>query len=295
MTEFIVRNREMDTASRNLSNLISDALAIEEQEAFEAGKVGFMARMLVQATMPHSDPKSATFERVNGNFCLTMYAPSPKIGLPYGTIPRLLLSWITTEAVRTKERELILGDSMSGFMRQLDLVPTGGRWGSVTRLKDQTKRLFSASVSCYTDTEEGYQNINFHLVKRSSLWWEPKNPGQQTLWQSSILLDEDFFEEITNRPVPIDMRALKALKRSPLALDIYNWLTYRMSYLSRSTTIPWEALQMQFGSAYAEKRVFKYKFLEAMKKVQLVYPEAKVSESDGGLLLIPSKPHIAKK
>ena len=91
------------------------------------------------------------------------------------------------------------------------------------------------------------------------------------------------------------MRALKALKRSPLALDIYNWLTYRMSYLSRSTTIPWEALQMQFGSAYAEKRVFKYKFLEAMKKVQLVYPEAKVSESDGGLLLIPSKPHIAKK
>lgn len=285
----------MDTASRNLSNLISDALAIEEQDAFEAGKVGFMARMLVQATMPHSDPKSSTFERVNGNFCLTMSAPSPKIGLPYGTIPRLLLSWITTEAVRTKERELILGDSMSGFMRQLDLVPTGGRWGSVTRLKDQTKRLFSASVSCYTDTPEGYQNINFHLVKRSSLWWEPKNPDQQTLWQSSILLDEDFFEEITNRPVPIDMRALKALKRSPLALDIYNWLTYRMSYLSRSTTIPWEALQMQFGSAYAEKRIFKYKFLEAMKKVQLVYPEAKVSESDGGLLLIPSKPHITKK
>ena len=47
MTEFIVRNREMDTASRNLSNLISDALAIEEQEAFEAGKVGFMARTAI--------------------------------------------------------------------------------------------------------------------------------------------------------------------------------------------------------------------------------------------------------
>lgn len=281
--------------NRSLNNLISDALAIEEQEAFEAGKVGFMARMLVQATMPHSDPKSTTFERVNGNFHLTMSAPSAKIGLPFGTIPRLLLSWITTEAVRTKERELILGDSMSSFMRQLDLAPTGGGKGNIVRLKNQTKRLFSASVSCYTDTEEGYQNINFHLVKRSSLWWEPKNPDQLALWHSSVLLDEDFFEEITNRPVPIDMRALKALKRSPLALDIYNWLTYRMSYLSRSTTIPWEALQMQFGSAYSETRIFKYKFLEAMKKVQLVYPEAKVRESDGGLLLTPSKPHIAKK
>lgn len=280
--------------NRSLNNLISDALAIEDEAALEAGKVGFMARMLVQATMPHSDPKDHTFERVNGSFTLSMTAGSPKIGLPYGTIPRLLLSWITTEAVKTKERELILGDSMSGFMRQLDLVPTGGRWGSVTRLKDQTKRLFSASVSCYTDTPEGYQNINFHVVKRSSLWWEPKNPHQQTLWQSSILLDADFFDEITNRPVPIDMRALKALKRSPLALDIYNWLTYRMSYLNRSTVIPWEALQMQFGSSYAEKRIFKYKFLEALKKVQLVYPEAKVCDSDNGLRLTPSKPHIAK-
>jgi hypothetical protein len=31
----------------------------------------------------------------------------------------------------------------------------------------------------------------------------------------------------------VDFRALKAL-RSPLALDIYCWLTYRMSYLPRS-------------------------------------------------------------
>ncbi len=33
--------------------------------------------------------------------------------------------------------------------------------------------------------------------------------------------------------VPIDLRALNALKGSPLALDIYSWLTYRMSYLRK--------------------------------------------------------------
>jgi hypothetical protein len=45
-------------------------------------------------------------------------------------VPRILLAWMTTEAVRTQSRELVLGDSLSRFMRSLDLVPTGGRWES---------------------------------------------------------------------------------------------------------------------------------------------------------------------
>ena len=61
------------------------------------------------------------------------------------------------------------------------------------------------------------------------------------------------------------MLALKLLKRSPLALDIYFWLTYRMSYLQKDTLIPWEFLQMQFGAYYATDgrgpRDFKKKFL----------------------------------
>lgn len=39
-------------------------------------------------------------------------------------------------------------------------------------------------------------------------------------------LGEDFFKMVTASPVPVDMRALRALKRSPLALDLYAWLTY---------------------------------------------------------------------
>ena len=129
--------------SKNLDKLLAEALAIETEAAKEAGALGFMARLLIQATMPHKKTEKTTFHWQNGGFNLSISAHS-KIGLPYGAIPRLLLAWLTTEAVRTRERELILGDSMSDFMRQLGLVPTGGRWGSITRLKDQTKRLFMA-------------------------------------------------------------------------------------------------------------------------------------------------------
>ena len=122
----------------NLDRLITDALAIEAQDAKEAGALGYMARALVQATLPHSKPAGNEFERCNGAFTLVMLAPS-KIGLPYGVIPRLMMAWMTTEAVRTKQRELVLGDSMSEFMGQLDMMPTGGRWGSITRLRDQSR------------------------------------------------------------------------------------------------------------------------------------------------------------
>ena len=47
------------------------------------------------------------------------------------------------------------------------------------------------------------------------------------------------------------MRAMRALGQSLLALDIYVWMTHRMSYLSRRTIIPWISLQGQFGSNYA--------------------------------------------
>ena len=122
---------------------------------------------------------------------------------------------------------------------------------------------------------------------------------QATLWKSTITLGEKFFQEVIRSPVPIDMRALKALKKSPLALDIYLWLTYRMFYLRQQTTIPWAALAGQFGSDYKVLRQFKAAFLRELRKVAVVYPAAKVlaletGESGGGLTLLPSKTHIQK-
>lgn len=92
------------------------------------------------------------------------------------------------------------------------------------------------------------------------------------------------------------MRAMRALGQSPLALDIYVWLTHRMSYLSRRTIIPWISLQGQFGSNYAADeqgmRDFKRAFLRELKQVLVVYPEAKVSDSASGLVMHPSPPHV---
>ena len=275
----------------NLNSLVNQALAIEDADAREAGALGFMARAMVQATLPHRKVDSTYFERRNGAFTLSMQA-LPKIGLPYGALPRLLLAWTTTEAVKTKSRELELGDSMSAFMAELGLTATGGKSGSITRLKNQTRRLFTATVAASYEDENHIEDMGYRLADRSVLWWHSKDPEQVGLWKSTVTLSEQFFNEVIDRPVPIDMRAMKALKQSPMALDIYTWLTYRMSYLKRPTVIPWDAVATMFGSNYKQLKHFKQAFIEELRRVMVVYPQARVEVADDGLMVKPSPTHI---
>lgn len=284
--------------------LIAESLAIETESAEEAGTIGYMARAMVQATMPHKRSTEATHERVNGNFHLTMMSP-PSIGLPYGSVPRLMLAWIGAEVVKTRQREITLGDSMSSFMRELGMMPTGGRWGTVTRLKDQSKRLFGCTITThYSDDTELFANAAPFHIGKAELWWNAQTPEQLGLFRSMLTLSDTFYQEIIEHSVPVDMRVLKMLRRSPLALDVYAWISYRIYTLNRSrrdsVLIPWESLQLQFGSGYAMnpqgRRDFKRAFLRELTKVTaLAYTDARVSDDKAGLILKRSPQHLPNR
>ncbi|MEM1206640.1 MAG: replication protein RepA [Acidobacteriota bacterium] len=291
-----LRNEKLDELAR-------DYLTGEIEQAKEAGELGYYARVLVQVTMPHSDPKSGTFRRENGDprpggrrLVLSM-VNDEQVGLPFGRYPRLLLAYVTTEAVRTRSREVSLGPSLSDFLRTLDLPISGGKRGTVRRLRDQMERLFSSTV-IVTYEQEGYkQGDRLAVADQWDLWWSPKSPEQVTLWDSRVQLNPKFFEALVDRPVPVDLRALKAL-RSPLALDLYIWLGWRMFVLNQSgrsrVAIPWPLLQRQFGADYRRARKFKEKARIALKQVLTFYPEAKIREDDkGSLVLLPSPTPVA--
>ena len=89
-------------------------------------EMGFMTRLLALCNLPRTNPGDRLqYKRVNGPYKLVMIAGADN-KLPYGTIPRLLLAWVCTEAVRTQSRELILGSSLSEFMRKLDISCLSG-------------------------------------------------------------------------------------------------------------------------------------------------------------------------
>jgi len=286
----ISRNMNLD----NTKDLLVKAEEVAAVDVHEAKELGYMARSMVQATLPHRATSGCEFVRTNGYYTLSLLAPSA-VGLPFGSMPRLLLAWVSSEAVISKCRTLELGRSLSGFMHSLGYTATGGRWGSIPRLRQQMHRLFSCAISCVNTNPAHQESYTAAIASQLSLWWDPKTPDQPTLFGSTITLSQDFFEDVTNNVVPMDMRALKALKQSPMALDIYMFLVLRLSYLRKSTVIPWQSLEAQFGSEYARARDFKSKFLTTLSKVLMFYPDAKVEPNQAGLLLLPSKLLIKRR
>ena len=119
------------------------------------------------------------------------------------------------------------------------------------------------------------------------------------MWNSKIELGEKFFNEITRHPVPLNMNALNALKRSPLGLDLYLWLVYRTFTLRAPLRLSWRQVYRQFGAdpdKASDKfivRNFRTKCLRELKKIKIAWPELNYATAKGVLILHPSTPAIA--
>ena len=261
--------------------------------------LGFMARLMALCSLPRTNPgNQLRYIRRNGPYILVMIAGAVT-KLPFGNLPRLLLAWVCTEAVRTQSRELVLGASLSEFMRKLGIhTQSGGCGGVRTRLRNQMKRLFNASVHLVYEDERISASVNSQIADRTEFWWNPNKLDEPSLWESKIYLGEAFFNEIINHPVPLDMNTLKALKRSSMGLDLYLWLTYRVFSLQSPLRLSWRQLYRQFGAdpAKADDKLivndFRTKCLRELKKIKIAWTDLNYATAKGMLILYPSKPAI---
>jgi Plasmid encoded RepA protein len=266
---------------------LDEVEVIRETPASEAGSLAFLSRVLVQANLPYRQLPGETFQRFNGALTLTLQAP-PQIGLPYGRYPRLLLAWLGTEAVRTKSPRLELGDSLSAYLRELGITPSGGPRGPLGLFRDQMRRLFNTTVTySWSETRRRGTRVadaGYRITTDSLLWWEPDSfaGGQLTL-------SEPFYRELVAHPVPVDYRVLRALS-SPLAIDIYAWLVYR-TFTQHDTpvSVPWAKLAQQFGTSGQRVRKFRENFQKALGAVQAAYPGARVEIAPTGVTVSPTE------
>ena len=259
---------------------------------------GFMARMMVLCSLPRSNPGNRTqYKRINGPFTLYMVAGGGN-KLPYGNLPRLLLAWVCTEAVRTQSRVLLLGDSLAKFMKTLGVYSSGGGNAGI-KLRNQMKRLFGCTVALIYKDENGEETVSALIAEHTEFWWNERKPDRSSLWNNKIELGEKFFQEIIRHPVPLDLNTLTALRRCSLGLDLYLWLTYRTFTLRAPLRLTWRQLYRQFGT-HPDKasnkfivRNFRQNALRELKKIKLAWPELNYSTAPGLLILHPSAPTIA--
>ena len=263
---------------------------------------GFMARLMMLCSLPRTNlGRQLQYKRVNGPYTLIMTVVG-QTGLPFGNLSRLLLAWVCTEAVRTQSRELVLGASLSGFMRRLGIKSdSGGDRSERTRLRDQIRRLFNAHIQHAYEDEQVSASVNSPIASRTGFWWNERKPGGLRLWDSRIELGEKFFNEIIRHPVPLDLNILKALKRSSLGIDFYLWLTYRTFTLKRPLRLSWVRLYRQFGvdpghaSGVCTVNNFRTDCLRELKKIKIAWPDLNYATGHGVLILWPSKSAIAKR
>ena len=259
--------------------------------------LGFMARMMALCSLPRTNPGNRIrYTRQNGPYTLYMTAGGGN-KLPFGNLPRLLLAWLSTEAVRTQSRVLVLGASLSEFMRTLGVYSSSGE--KHPRLRNQMKRLFGCTVSMIYENERGEARVSSLVADRTVFWWSEGKPDEPSLWESKIRLGEDFFNEKINHPVPLDMNTLKALKRCALGLDLYLWLVYCTFQLRAPLRLTWRRLYCQFGTdpAKANDKAtlsnFRADCLRELKKIKDAWPDLHYRTVTGALLLSPSPPRIA--
>ena len=164
---------------------------------------------------------------------------------------------------------------------------------------DQVNQLVSASEAAPALGFMALCSLPRTNPRRTEFWWNERKPDELSLWESKIELGEDLFNEIISHPVPLNMNTLKALKRSPLGLDLYLWLVYRTFPLRAPLRLTWRQLYQQFGSdpdrALYKRTVLNFRMdcLRELKKIKLAWPELNYTTAPGVLILHPSTPTIA--
>lgn len=266
-------------------------------------RIDFLHSLLCQIGLPRRRTPDRVFERRNGYASILVEAGSLWDGstwveqpLPYGATARLIMVHISSEAVRTRSRTVEIGDSTRQFLTRLGMRSSGGQRGSYTALMRQMRALAACRLTLGMQAEGSAVTLDAKPIRRFDAWLH-HDGSQRTLWPGALELSQEFYGTLVEHAVPLDPRALAALKHSSLALDIYAWLAHRLRRVAKpsGTKLSWRNLADQFGQEYTTTKDFKKQFRKAMRQALVVYPGARVSEVIGGVMLYPSRAPMASK
>lgn len=287
----MLREKMKLSPSKREKQIINLAGELTENPFNQMRDLNFMSRLLVMVNLPYKDPgkEILSWWRRNGQVVLDITPgrrEGKNIGIPYGSYPRLILAYLITQAVKTQSPIINLGKSFREFLDLIGIEKGGHQY---QQLKKQLDRILTAAFSWSYSNEKMWSRTNIQVSHKSQLWWDPKSPDQQSFFDSQIELNANFFNEIIRNPVPIDLRVLKVFKNSPLGLDLYMFLSWRVFNLKEPAFIDWQNLHNQLGGQYSDLKIFARDCRRHLKRIQAIWPELNVRSIRGRLCIEPSK------
>jgi Plasmid encoded RepA protein len=263
---------------------------------------GFIYSGWCQTGLPHKKPADdSSVWKVQTDAVTLLVEPGFRIGpagdpisvgVPYGAIARLILIYLQSEALRTGSREVQLGGSLRAFLRRLG-VSIGGKTAKI--VKEQAQRLSRCRLTFHSSWKGAAVLVNQNIVDCAMfLDTDQREDGQGNLFVETARLSEVFFEQLTHHAVPLDEAAIRHIRNSSMALDVYCWLAYRLHALKAPKQLTWAALAGQFGMGIKQRKHFRAAFSESLSLALAVYRDANVEMAPDGLILKPSPPPVRK-
>jgi hypothetical protein len=262
-----------------------------KRESFKQN-LGFSSRPFVLCGLPVKRPANGVLlhERRNGHFQLQVTG-HPAHGLPWGQ-DRLVPIFLATLAIR-QQKQTITFRSAAEMLDTFGIQQGGSQY---RRLVGSFQRVFGATIFFGTESQRQkalvVHQARFNFMSEARIWYS-RDPEEQTLpgdCQNTVVLSNEFYEEIMSHPIPTDLEAAKALSSAPAALDLFTWLSYRCFNAKGEERIPIFGdfgLVQQIGSAeYARPRKFRERLERWLDLVKALWPTCPARISPNGDCLI---------
>jgi Plasmid encoded RepA protein len=253
-----------------------------------------------QTALPHRRPSdNASIWKLETDSMTLLVEPGVRIlagqpvhvGVPFGAIARLILIYLQSEALRTGSRDIELGGSLRAFLGRLGIT-VGGK--TVNLVREQAERISRCRLTFHGAARGVSVLVNQNIVDMAMFIDGIGAEGQGSLFVETARLSETFFAQLRQHAVPLDEAAIRAIRNSSMALDVYCWLAYRLHSLLAPKALTWAALAGQFGAGIKLRKHFKPAFTESLAVAQAVYRDARVEVTEAGVVLNPSPPPVRK-
>ena len=174
--------------------------------------MAFTHAVFCQVGLPRAKAEGREFMRQSGTAWVNVQAGWLDEGrgpvqqpIPYGVMPRLALAWVSTFSVRNKTREIPVGDSAAEFLRLMGMDDQGARYATL-------RKQMHALAACRLQIGYKGRTFNGQAVEQFDAWLSNKDSHQRSLWPGLMVLSEHFYSSLMDGAVPLDNRALHALK-----------------------------------------------------------------------------------
>ena len=291
------RSELVDAAGSN-TGLVAPAND-EIQNILVGRNIGYHHSVMVQCFLPQARPKDGVTSHQLRHGRASLLIEAGKIAdpdrehefklcqVPWGAHSRLIIPYINKQAVVTKSPVIDLGTSLRDFMASVG-VPVSGQNGRAMTAQIEN---IAAAQFLLGEWDGDRTTTKAARVSNQISFWLERDENQATFWNPEMVLSPEYYQSILERPVPLDMAHLNALRRSPRRMDLYGWFSYRLPQIRghQPLRLKLDTLQAIFAPEINTPRLFKRRLITDLKAIAEVYSHFKI-DLQGDILLLWHSP-----